>query len=195
MKQEIDLIPKEKHISRSMAKRAIAWVIVCASVLGGVSLMGAYMQREVLRLDSGVTPLRDQVSALEEWDQSLAPLADSLSTAFARQAIANELLNEPFWSGLLADLTFAARETLWLNRFTLTKNKVTTPDGATHEVTSIVIAGIASSDRELMRFMTRFSQSKHLASLTLEQATIPNAVELKDMREFELHGAVQWRSE
>jgi len=195
MNKKMDLIPNDTRINRVILKRVIGWVIVSASVLGGVLLMAVYMQRQVLWLDSRVLSLRQQVNALEEWDQGLAPLADSLSTAYGCQVVVNELLNEPFWSGLLADLSFASRETLWLNQFTLTKDEVSMPDGTRREVALMVVSGLASSDKELMRFITRFSDSEHLTSLTLAQATIPNDTELKDMREFELHGTVQWRSE
>ena len=191
MGHNIDLIPTDHLVRRAVRKRIAGWVAISAAVILSVALVAFSFQAKVSALDSQVEPLRQQVLAMVEWEQKLAPLAGKLKTARERQQVVENLLNEPSWSGLLSDLAGATGKGLWLTRATATKERVSEEQNDEHEATVMTLSGMSSSSLELMRFMTRVGQSRNVSALSLEKSLLSQVEDTPEIIEFELRIVVQ----
>ena len=191
MTQAVDLIPSKKLVSQSVRRRILVWVGVTVAALLGVVLVTFFFERRVAQLERTGAPLRERVAAMRTRENRLAPLTHSLETAHEKQLLVGRLLVEPSWSGLLSDLAAAGNENVWLTQLDIVKEAA--PERQTEEraVTSMMLTGTATSDLELIHFMTRWSQSEHVARLNLAMSRATEEEEKRGMVEFELRGAVE----
>jgi hypothetical protein len=201
MKSSVDLIPREVRAEQTVHKRILGWIAVGVAVVVAVLLVASSLWVRLGKLDAQVRPLRERVAAMEGWDQKMAPLADRLQSARQRQKIVGRLLKEPFWSGLLSDLSVAAGEKLLLGQVTITKELVNkepvankepdAKDKLQSEIYKVLISGIAPSNGELMSFMTQLGSSKNIKSISLEQSRVSQEKEKQGMVTFEIHGVAE----
>jgi Tfp pilus assembly protein PilN len=188
----IDLTPKEYRMGRKVKRRVAAWAAIAVTVSFAVFLTSASFQYRARELEAQVQPMRERVETMGAWSAKLVPLASQLETARNRRLIVDRLLKEPKWSALFSDIAAAAEGDLWLTGARVWKESVTDEESEQEtEVILLALSGSASSDFEVIRFMTKLSESGHLSSLKLEHSRTREDDAAGFIVGFELQALVQ----
>jgi len=193
MNRTVDLLPTEYTAAKALGKRLVFWVAVDGLVVVLALMAGLGLRWKATELRSSVERLRSQVSEGQRWAGKLAPLSGKLQEGLKRQEVANRLLAEPCWSGLLSDLAGAVGGKVWLSQLDLRKEAVQPEEEGKPEqtATKIRISGASTSNAEVIAFMNNLSESKRLGELELKISRMPRVSEESVMVEFEVLGVVR----
>ena len=177
----VDLLPGEYKASQRTRKRIMGWTAIAFAAGIAVFVTATPLGLKAIKLESQVAPLRERVVTMESWVNELVPMAAKLESARKQQIVVNRLLNEPSWSHIFSDLAAAIDGNLWLGsarifRDTVTGETVTeetASEGSTpveQQAFFLRISGAAKTNFDIIRFMTKFSESKYIASIDLEMS-------------------------
>ena len=194
MSETVNLLPAEFVVQRQVRKRLFAWLTVGIALLAVEILVSYSVALRVKKVETSLEPLREAISGMKGWGEKLAPMTDQLETALERQHLVNGLLVEPFWSEILSDLTQAAPESFWIQEFDVRRDQRTIAENDQEslvDVYEMTISGQVGSSEDLILFLTTFSASEHVTSLTLTMSRMSTEKDSSNRRDFQIVGTVK----
>lgn len=193
MKQSVNMMPDEYFATVIVRKRIAAWVAIAVlAVVGSMALSYPATVRAKHKL-SVLEPLRQNVASMEKWGERIPSVTTSLRAARTQQQAVSELLNEPFWNGLLADMAAATNGELCITQLDITKHVIDAGGkNKKTEIPVVTISGMAPGNAEVIQFMQRLSGSEHLKSLELEASRASSKGREEGLTlEFTIQGVAQ----
>lgn len=190
MTQKVDFIPPE-HIKarkgRQRLLRAFVGVLAVFAVECGLLILA---RGQAARVDASLMPLRESVAAMKEWEARVEPLMSGLQEAHEHQSALQQLAQGENWVGFLKALADSANERIWLTDCRLRTEVNPGGDGETFETSRMVLSGVATSDVEIIEFMSMLSDSPVVESLRLETSRTSSIEGRKGMIEFAMAGTL-----
>jgi Tfp pilus assembly protein PilN len=195
----VNLLPDALIKGGAKQARAIRWLLVGLVVALAIGLYSLAIRRRIATARDELARLEEQVAEKQALSDKLASLEEDLERAAQRHTTANELLDQPDWEHVLADIAGAAQGNAWLEQLKFTKVKVrrAPKDGENagkeeeQEIieTSFRAEGHAPSNFELANFMARLERSSHFDEVELNYSELrkPNPGAPSVMR-FEIEG-------
>lgn len=186
MNREVDLIPSDYALGQRVQRRGVVWILIGS--LAMVAVLGGHlsMRARLAKLEATVSPLRERVVSMRGWDSQIGPLARNLQEALDKYRLVKGLTAEPFWGGVLGDLSSAAGDGLWVDQLSVDRQE---EERGQRYVTRIT--GTASSNLNLIAFMAAFSASEHVVDLTLDAAKVARDPEGIEHIDFEMEGSLK----
>ena len=190
MTQEVDFIPSEHIKARNGRKQLLrASVAVLAVFLLECGLLVS-VRGQAARVDASLIPLRERVAAMKEWEARVEPLVSGLQDAHDRQSTLDGLAQGDNWVSFLNALSESTNERIWLTDCRIRTEVNPGGDGETSETSRMVVSGIATSDIEIIEFMSSLADSPFVKSLRLETSRTSSVESRKGMIEFAMAGTL-----
>lgn len=193
--KKVDLLPQEYTTRQKVKSRLLMFAVLGVAACGVVLAMAVAFNFRIQKLEEIIAPLRADVESNQSAKDRLAPLLLELEMAFTSENRALEtqieiaaVLDEPFWSALLAELGAAEREQVWITELTLSKS---TGENSSLK-REIALKGEAASYQQAMAFIQRMENSPHLEYFKHQASRSTNSGRHRDAEViFEAQGVVQ----
>lgn len=190
MTQEVDFIPSEHvkaRIRRKQLLRASVAVLAVFAVECGLLIS---VRGQAARVDASLIPLRESVAEMREWEARVEPLTLGLQEAHEHQSTLQRLAQGENWIGFLNALSESTNERIWLTDCRIRTEVNPGGDGETSETSRMVVSGVATSDIEIIEFMSSLADSPFVKSLRLETSRTSGVESRKGMIEFAMAGTL-----
>jgi Tfp pilus assembly protein PilN len=181
----VNLLPDTLIKRGAKHARSMRWLLIAVGVLVLILAYSLTIRQDIAAARSELANLEKQVAEKQELSKKLAVLEQDLERAAQKRDTANELLDQPDWAYILADIAEAAQHNAWLEQLTFTKVKVrqksTDGDDAAKEEdqesiqTSFSAEGYAPSNFELANFMARLERSSQFDNVELNYSELRKA--------------------
>ena len=187
MKQHVNMMPEEYFVRDLTRRRVLRWVAFAVVVTAMIFALSYPMNARARRREAILGPLRENVASMEQWGERVALVTERLRVASGQQQAVDELLNEPFWNGFLSEVAAATGGELWITQLDTTSYLMDDGELET-QVPLVTISGMAPSNFEVIRFLRRLSDSKHLQSVELQVSRAARTEEEDFKIEFTIQG-------
>jgi len=195
----VNLLPDTLINRGAKHARSMRWLFIGVGVVVLILAYSLTIRQDIAAARNELANLEKQVAEKQQLSEKLALLEQDLERAAQKRGTANELLDQPDWAYILADIAEAAQHNAWLEQLTFTKVKVrqksTDGDNAAkgEEQESIQTRfsaeGYAPSNFELANFMTRVNRSSHFDDVELNYSELRNAnLGAPSVMRFEIEG-------
>lgn len=174
MNIQVDLLPGGYRARDIIKERLLRWILVVCICVVVIAAGGFLLKWQTVKLGTRVNELRANVAGMRSWEKMILPLAANLENVGKQRTIVNELLSEPYWSGLLAEVAAAAPEGLLLDSLEVTRynRPAELNEEGSSLLTVMLLAGSADSNARVFQFVKALSGSGQLRRVTLRRSTV-----------------------
>ena len=190
MTQKVDFIPSEHVKARDARKQLLRASVAVLAVFAVECGLVVLVRGQAARVDASLMPLRESVAAMREWEARLEPLMAGLREAYEHQSTLQRLAQGENWVGFLRALSESANESIWLTDCRIRTEVDRGDDGETSETSRMVVSGVATSDIEIIEFMSSPADSPFVKSLRLETSRTSGVENRKGKIEFAMAGTL-----
>lgn len=190
MTQKVDFIPLEHVKARKGRKRLLRASVAVLTVFAVECGILVSVRGQAAEVDASLIPLRERVAAMKEWEARVEPLMSGLQEVYEQQSTLQRLAQGENWVGFLNALSESSNERIWLTDCRIRTEVNPGGDGETSETSRMALSGLATSDIEIIEFMSMLADSPFVESLRLETSRRSSIESRRGMIEFAMAGTL-----
>lgn len=190
MTQKVDFIPLEHVKARKGRKRLLRASVAVLTVFAVECGILVSVRGQAAEVDASLKPLRERVAAMKEWEARVEPLMSGLQEAYKHQSTLQRLAQGENWVGFLNALSESSNERIWLTDCRIRTEVNPGGDGERSETSRMALSGLATSDIEIIEFMSMLADSPFVESLRLETSRTSSIESRRGMIEFAMAGTL-----